>query len=165
MTSATRIQNKYDYRLRELVRSTSDADDAIQRGVPRRAARGWLTSTRAEVVTLDIVDMDRLRLQQEVLRLQIRVDRLVALLRLVIVVLKVSRHDRDHILQLAHRIVAACAQTPMVVFEHARRTQHAREADHLLRGRAQRTAPSFGVPWSDAGRDVLRHGERHSSGT
>ena len=91
MTSRTRIQNKYDHRLRELVRSTGDADHAIQLGVPRSTARGWLTSTRAEVVTLDVVDMDTLRLQQEVLRLQSRLDRVVALLRLVIVVLKVSR--------------------------------------------------------------------------
>ena len=91
MTSTTRIQRKYDHRLRELVRSTGDAEYAIQRGVPRSTARGWLTSTRAEVVTVDIVDMDTLRLQQEVLRLQNRVNRLVALLRLLIVVLKVSR--------------------------------------------------------------------------
>jgi transposase InsO family protein len=91
MTSTTRIQRKYDHRLRELVRSTGDAEYAIQRGVPRSTARGWLASTRAEVVTVDIVDMDTLRLQQEVLRLQNRVDRFVALLRLLIVVLKVSR--------------------------------------------------------------------------
>ena len=45
----------------------------------------------AEVVTLDVVDMDNLRLQQEVLLLQSRLDRLVAVLRLLVVVLKVSR--------------------------------------------------------------------------
>ena len=70
MTSTTRIQRKYDHRLRELVRSTGDAEYAIQRGVPRSTARGWLTSTRAEVVTVDVVDMDTLRLQQEVVRLR-----------------------------------------------------------------------------------------------
>jgi uncharacterized membrane protein YqjE len=45
----------------------------------------------AEVVTLDVVDMDNLRLQQEVLLLQSRLYRLVAVLRLLVVVLKVSR--------------------------------------------------------------------------
>ncbi len=75
MTSTTRVQNKYDHRLRELVRSTGEVEQAIQLGVPRSTVRGWLTSTRAEVVTLDVVDMDTLRLQQEVLRLQNRVDR------------------------------------------------------------------------------------------
>ena len=87
MTSTTRIQRKYDHRLRELVRSTGEVEHAIQLGVPRSTAHGWLTSTRAEVVTLDVVDMDTLRLQQEVLRLQSRADRLAALLRLVIIVL------------------------------------------------------------------------------
>ena len=90
MTSTNRTQNKYDHRLRELIRSTGDIDYAIQLGVPRSTARGWLTSTGSDVVTLDVVGMDNLRLQQEVLRMQRRGDRLAALLRLVIVVLKLS---------------------------------------------------------------------------
>ncbi len=90
MTSTTRIQHRYDHRLRELVQSTGDVEYAIQRGVPRSTARGWLTATCAEVVTVDIVDMDALRLQQEVLELRSRVQRLVALLRLLAVLLKVS---------------------------------------------------------------------------
>ena len=69
MTSTTRIQRNYDHRLRELVRSTGDVNYAIQLGVPRSTARGWVNSTPAEVVTLDIVDMDNVRLQQQVLRL------------------------------------------------------------------------------------------------
>ena len=56
MTSTTRIQHRYDHRLRELVQSTGDVEHAIQRGVPRSTARGWLTATRAEVVTVDIVE-------------------------------------------------------------------------------------------------------------
>jgi hypothetical protein len=90
MTSTNRTQNKYDHRLRELIRSTGDIDYAIQLGVPRSTARGWLTSTGSDVVTLDVVSMDTLRLQQEVLRQQRRGDRLAALLRVVIVVLKLS---------------------------------------------------------------------------
>jgi transposase InsO family protein len=90
MTSTTRIQHRYVHRLRELVRSTGDVEHAIQRGVPRSTARGWLTAIGAEVVTVDVVDMDALRLQQEVLELRSRVQRLVALLRLLAVLLKVS---------------------------------------------------------------------------
>ena len=90
MTSTTRIQNRYDHLLREHVRSTDDVNYAIQLGVPRSTARGWVNSTPAEVVTLDIVDMDNVRLQQQVLRLQSRLDWVVAVLRLVIVVLKAS---------------------------------------------------------------------------
>ncbi len=49
-----------------------------------------MTSTCAKVITDDIVDLDVLRLQQEVLALLKRVERLVAILRLVVVLLKVS---------------------------------------------------------------------------
>jgi putative transposase len=86
----TRILRTYDHRLRDLVRSTGDIGHATRRGVPRSTARGWLTPARAEVVTVDIVDMDFVDLQQEVLALRARVKRLVALLRLVVVLLKVS---------------------------------------------------------------------------
>jgi hypothetical protein len=81
----------YDHRLRDLVRSAGDIGHATQRGVPRSTARGWLTATRAEVVTLDVLDRNVLNLQQEVLALRKRVERLVALLRLVVVLLKLSR--------------------------------------------------------------------------
>ena len=90
MISTTRIQRKYDHRLRELVRSTGDIQQAIQRGVPRSTARRWLNSTRTEVITVDVVEMDDLLLQREVLVLRRRVERLAALLRLLVVLLKVS---------------------------------------------------------------------------
>ncbi len=90
MFSTTRILRRYDHRLRDLVRSTEDIGHATRRGVPRSTARGWLTSSRAKIVTIDVVDLDVLRLQQEVLALRKRVERLVAMLRLVVVLLKVS---------------------------------------------------------------------------
>ena len=69
----TRMPRKYDHRLRDLVRSTGDIGHAVGRGVPRSTARSWLTSTRTEVVTIDIVNMDVIPLQQEVLQLRRRV--------------------------------------------------------------------------------------------
>jgi hypothetical protein len=91
MASTTRMLRTYDHRLRDLVRSAGDIGHATRRGVPRSTARGWLTATRAEVFTLDAVEMDILSLQQEVLALRKRVEWLVALFRLVVVLLKVSR--------------------------------------------------------------------------
>ncbi len=67
MAFTTRILRSYDHRLRNLVRSAGDIGHATRRGIPRSTARGWLTSTRAEVVTLDVVDMD-------VLNRAIRID-------------------------------------------------------------------------------------------
>ena len=90
MTSATRTLRRYDHRLRDFVRSTGDIGHAERRGVPRSTARGWLTSTRAEVVTADIFDMNLHDLQQDVLALRNRVERLVALLRLLVVLTRVS---------------------------------------------------------------------------
>ncbi len=49
-----------------------------------------MTSTCAKIITDDIVDLDVLRLQQEVLALRKRVERLVAMLRVVVVLMKVS---------------------------------------------------------------------------
>jgi len=90
MISTTRTLRRYDHRLRDLVRSTGDIGHAERRGVPRSTARGWLTSTRAEVVTVDVFDMDVLNLQLEVLALRNRVERLVALLRLLVVLTRGS---------------------------------------------------------------------------
>jgi len=90
MYTTTRNLRRYDHRLREFVRSTSDVQHAIHRGVPRSTAHGWLKSPRAEVVTINVTDMDVLRLQQELLTLRRRVARLIALLRLLVILLRMS---------------------------------------------------------------------------
>ena len=87
MVTTTRTQNRYDHRLRELVRTTQDVNCAVQCGVPRSTARGWLNAPGVEVVTLDSLNMDATQLQREVLRLQARIRRLIALLRVLRVVL------------------------------------------------------------------------------
>ena len=48
MSTVNRAQKSYDHRLKELVRSTANIDGAIQRGVPRSTARGWLTKHATE---------------------------------------------------------------------------------------------------------------------
>ena len=69
MVATARAQQRYDHRLRDLVRSTGNIGHATRRGVPRSTARGWMTSTCAKVVTFDVVDWDAHHLQQEVLAL------------------------------------------------------------------------------------------------
>ena len=90
MIATTRTQNRYDHRLCDLVQSTGSIEHALRRGVPRSTARGWLSATRAEVVTLDVVERDVLALQNELLQMRRRVERLATLLRLIVVLLKVS---------------------------------------------------------------------------
>jgi transposase InsO family protein len=95
MDTRTRTQRRYDHRFRDLVRTTRDIDGAVRRGVPRSTARSWLTKSNAQVVTVDVLDMNTLRLQEEILRLRARVHKLTALLRVLLVVLRISRASQN----------------------------------------------------------------------
>jgi len=97
MNSTIRKRRRYDHRLRDLVRSSGDIRQAIQRGIPRSTARGWLSAPSTPVVTVATVDQDLVRLQTEVLALQQRLQRLIALLRLVVVLWKVSASSRNSV--------------------------------------------------------------------
>jgi hypothetical protein len=90
MDSTTRRRNRYDHRLCDLVRATGNIVHATRRGIPRSTARGWLSSRHSRLVTLDVVDQDRQRLQQEVLALRRRAARLLALLRVMVILWKMS---------------------------------------------------------------------------
>src|SRR5215472_766292 len=85
-----RPQKRYDHRLRELVQRTGDLTIATDLGVPRSTARGWLRTAPTVVVSLDVADLTELELRQEVLKLRQRVQKLAALLRLALVLLRVS---------------------------------------------------------------------------
>jgi hypothetical protein len=58
--------------------------------VPASTARGWLNKPAIEVVSLDVLDLDTMRLQREVMQLRRRVTKLTALLRLAIVIVRVT---------------------------------------------------------------------------
>lgn len=90
MISTTRTQRRYDHRLRALVQTSGDMKFAIRHGVPRSTARGWMTRTGNEVMTLDVRDLNTVQLQHEVIVLRRRITRLVSLLRLLVAVLKVT---------------------------------------------------------------------------
>ena len=97
MATATRTQRRYDHRLRNLVCTTRDIHCAIQRGVPRSTARGWLTKPDAPVVTVDALDMDASQLQREVLQLRRRIQKLTALLRVLLVVFRISGYSLNQV--------------------------------------------------------------------
>ncbi len=90
MTSTPRRQRRYDHRFRELVHRTRDVTIATDVGVPRSTARGWLRPPPQAVVSLDVATLTEQELQHEVVQLRRRVQKLAALLRLVLAVLRVS---------------------------------------------------------------------------
>jgi putative transposase len=90
MPTTARPQQRYDHRLRHLVQRTGDVTVAIDLGVPRSTARGWLGGAPTVVVCLDVVDLTEPELRQEVLKLRRRVQKLSALLRLALALLRTS---------------------------------------------------------------------------
>ena len=90
MPTTARSQQRYDHRLRNLVQRTGDVTVATDLGVPRSTARGWLGATPRVVVCLDVADLTELELRQEILKLRRRVQKLTALLRLALALLRTS---------------------------------------------------------------------------
>ena len=90
MPTTARPQPRYDHRLRTLVQRTGDVTVATDLGVPRSTARGWLGAAPTVVVSLDVMDLAEPELRQEVLKLRRRVQKLSALLRLALALLRTS---------------------------------------------------------------------------
>jgi hypothetical protein len=86
------MQRRYDHRLQAMVKSAGSIEIALQQGIPRSTARGWLKRhDLPSVVSTDVIDQDTASLQLEVLALRRKVKRLTALLRLMFVVFKLSK--------------------------------------------------------------------------
>jgi hypothetical protein len=90
MTTASRSQQHYDHRLRDLVQRTGDLTIATDLGVPRSTARGWLGAAPTGVVSLELPNLTEPELRQEILKLRRRVKKLAALLRLALALLQTS---------------------------------------------------------------------------
>src|SRR5215469_2280474 len=88
--TTARPQQRYDHRLRELVQRSGDLTIATDLGVPRSTARGWLRTAPTVTVSLDVANLTELELRQEILTLRRSVQKLAALLRLALVLLRVS---------------------------------------------------------------------------
>ena len=90
MPTTARTQQRYDHRLRHLVHGTGDVTVATDLGVPRSTARGWLGAAPTVVVCLDSGDLTEPELRQEILKLRRCVQKLTALLRLALALLRTS---------------------------------------------------------------------------
>jgi putative transposase len=90
MTTRSRRQQRYDHRLRELVQRTANVAIATALGVPRSTARGWLVAGPTDVVSLEGDDRTAQDLRQEILKLRRRVEKLAALLRLALALVRAS---------------------------------------------------------------------------
>ncbi len=90
MASTVRPQQRYDHRLRDLVHRTGDVTIATDLGVPRSTARGWLRRAPEVVVGLDVTHVSEAELQHEILQLRRRVEKLAALLGIVLALLRAS---------------------------------------------------------------------------
>jgi hypothetical protein len=65
MPTTSRLQQRYDQRLRHHVQRTGDVTIATDLGVPRSTARGWLGVAPTVVVCLDGADLTESELRQE----------------------------------------------------------------------------------------------------
>src|SRR5262249_46209951 len=66
-TTTSRLQRRYDQRLRDLVQRTGDLTIATDLGVPRSTARGWLAPPPKAVVSLEVASLAEPELRQEIL--------------------------------------------------------------------------------------------------
>ncbi len=91
-----RWNRTYDHRLRDLVQSVGDPEIVAGLDTPRSTAVGWLRGEYKPVVTVNVLDMDSVRLQAEVLKLRRRLQMLAAIVRLLVALLRAldARPDR-----------------------------------------------------------------------
>ena len=73
-----------------MIHSTGNIGLAVQNGIPRSTAKDWLRRPAPDVVTLDIAAMTEEALRHEIVALRQCDDRLVAILRLLVVLIKIS---------------------------------------------------------------------------
>ncbi len=123
-----RRQRTYDHRLRELVRTTGDASIATNIGVPRSTATGWLHAEPQDVVSLAVLDAETADLQAEVLKLRRRVHILVAVVRLLLALRRVSGFQLD-----GRRLPDAARMVVLRSIDRARRVLPLRAVLRVLR--------------------------------
>ena len=92
MIATSRIQRRYDHRPQAMVKSAGSIEIALEQGIPRSTARGWLRDhDLPSVVSIEVIDQETASVQLEVLALRRKVKRLTALLRLMFVGFKLSQ--------------------------------------------------------------------------
>jgi transposase InsO family protein len=94
--ASRRSPRVYDSRLVRVVQLSRDPSIATRQGVPPSTARGWLRQAPRHVV-LDADDRLFLDLHRRLARLERRCQRLAAILRLLVVLLRVLKPDLSHV--------------------------------------------------------------------
>ena len=89
----------YDHRLRDLTCKERNPHLFARLGVPRSTAASWLRRGPRAVVSAELLDDDHKELQARVLKLERRIDLLLALLRLLSLLVRLSgaRLDADRL--------------------------------------------------------------------
>ncbi len=88
-----RRQRTYDHRLVRLVRETGDVGLATRHGVPRSTASGWVRREARPIVTTTAAEADDVALRVRVVRLERRLRRVEAMLRLLLALIQVLQPD------------------------------------------------------------------------
>ncbi len=91
--SQTRTSRTYDHRLIRLVQQTGDAPIATRMGVPRSTVSGWLHRGPRVVVGANGAEESTEELQARVVRLERRLHRLLAMLRIVVALVRIIQPD------------------------------------------------------------------------
>ncbi|MFM8387118.1 MAG: transposase [Planctomycetia bacterium] len=97
MSTTRRGPRRYDHRLVQQVRDAGDVRLATRQGVPRSTAYGWLKRAPAVVTPSAPLDPALMALRLRVTRLEKRVQRLSAALRLLLVLLRVVKPDLSRV--------------------------------------------------------------------
>lgn len=90
MPTRARRQRTYDHRLKDLVRRTGDKSIAEKAGVPRSTVNGWLRGSATDVVSVRAVTMSEAELQAKMITLEKRIEILTAVMRLLLVLVRVA---------------------------------------------------------------------------
>jgi hypothetical protein len=92
---ATSCRRAYDHRMRDLVCQERDPGLFQHLSVPRSTAASWIRRGPRPVVSADVLAMDCAELQAEVLALRQRVRFLLAIIRLVFLLVRLSGFRLD----------------------------------------------------------------------
>ncbi len=87
----------YDHRLRDLVRETGDISIALELGVPRSTATGWLTSPHRPVISHELFDLTDVQVRARIVLLERQLRIVTAIMLLYQTACRVAGIRLDHV--------------------------------------------------------------------
>ena len=90
MNTRTASRNVYDPRVRELIRATGDPDLFPELNIPRSTISGWLRGTFKPAVGTESASKTEIELHRRLGKLERRIQVLLAVLRLLLALVRVS---------------------------------------------------------------------------